>query len=288
MEMKKKSEVIVGASEQPIAIGMYYGEAVQDAALVIYAHGFCGFKDWGNVGLIAQQFVDKGFAFACFNFSHNGTSLSQPEDFVQLNLFAENNFSKQLFDFEQVLNYVVSKESHWIGIYNSDRIGIIGHSMGGGIALLTGLENSIVKAVCTWASVTNCNTPFGKWNNEKIQEWKEEGVAYYHNGRTKQNLPLHYQLVDDTIVNAERLNILERVTGLKKPVLICHGTEDSSVPYHNAIALKESITGARLIRVNSDHTFGRKHPAVSNNLPMAMETVVTETIAFFEENLNNH
>ncbi len=286
--MKKKSEVILGANGQPIAIDMYYGEAVQDAALVIYAHGFCGFKEWGNVGLIAQQFVEKGFVFACFNFSHNGTSLTQPEEFVQLDLFAENNFSKQLFDFEQVLNYFVSVESDWIGIYNSGRIGIIGHSMGGGIALLTAVEHPSVKAVCTWASVTSCNTPFGKWDNEKIQEWKDEGVAYYHNGRTKQDLPLNYQLVDDTIVNAERLNILERVTGLKKPVLICHGTEDSSVSYHNAIVLKEAITGARLVSVNSDHTFGRKHPAVSNDSPIAMETVVTETIAFFEESLNNH
>ena len=66
--MQKKSEVILGANEQPIAIDMYYGEAAQEVPLIIYAHGFCGFKDWGNIGLIAQLFIDKGFAFSCFNF----------------------------------------------------------------------------------------------------------------------------------------------------------------------------------------------------------------------------
>lgn len=285
MQMKKKSEVILGANEQPIAIDMYYGDAAQEVPLIIYAHGFCGFKDWGDIGLIAQQFIDKGFAFACFNFSHNGTSLSQPEAFVKLDLFAENNFSKQLFDFGQVLNYFVNAE--WTKIYNKDRIGVIGHSMGGGIALLTAIENPIVKALCTWASVSSCNTPFGKWNSEKIQDWRGKGVAYYHNGRTKQDLPLHYQLMNDTCINAERLNIIKRVSNLQKPVLICHSIEDSSVPYENALKLKEAITGASIVSVNSDHTFGRRHPAENSSLPEAMATVVKESISFFEENLSN-
>jgi pimeloyl-ACP methyl ester carboxylesterase len=281
-KMIKKSFIISGAGREPIAIDIYVKNEFTSAPIIIYAHGFCGFKDWGNVSLIAEAFVNAGLVFACFNFSHNGTSLAAPEDFVRLDLFAENNFTKQLFDFKAVLDFF-GDENDWQNLYDRQRIGIIGHSMGGGMALITALENDSVKALSTWASVIQCNTPFGKWDEVKMNEWKNSGTAYYQNGRTKQDLPMNYQLAEDALTNALRLNIKERINELNKPVLICHGSNDESVPYSAAEFLKESIKNSKLITVNSDHVFGRKHPYKEIELPLPMQTVLNETINFFKE-----
>ena len=282
--MIKKSVTISGAEGEPIAIDIFINNGVSEAPLIIYAHGFCGFKDWGNVLPIAQAFVDAGLAFACFNFSHNGTSLDAPEDFVRLDLFAQNNFTKQLIDFKAVLDYF-NLENDWRKFYDNNRMGIIGHSMGGGMALITAVEDSSVKALCTWASVIYCNTPFGNWDAEKMNEWKKTGIAYYQNGRTKQDLPLHYQLMEDTIDNKTRFDIKERIKELKKPILICHGSDDASVPHSSAEFLNENISQSKLVTVKSDHVFGRKHPANESELPLPMQIVLSESINFFKENL---
>ncbi len=53
--------------------------------------------------MIAGQFVRAGFAFLKFNFSHNGTTPDHPQDFVDLEAFGNNNYTKQLFDLGKVL-----------------------------------------------------------------------------------------------------------------------------------------------------------------------------------------
>ena len=82
-----KNILIKGANEKPIALDIFYaGEGPK--RLVIYAHGFNGFKDWGSFDLIATQFAAAGFLFVKFNFSHNGTTPEDPENFVDLEAFA--------------------------------------------------------------------------------------------------------------------------------------------------------------------------------------------------------
>ncbi len=282
MKMKKISSVISGTDDKPIAVDFYYNEENKRVPVCIYAHGFCGFKDWGNMALIAREFVDNGFAFSAFNFSHNGVGKNEPESFSQLNLFAENNFTKQLFDFKEVIDLHRRANEEWSAYFDPEKIVVIGHSMGGGIALLTAVENANVKAVTTWASVSVCNTPFGNWDVSKIEKWKNENVAYYHNGRTRQDLPMHYQLYEDATVNADRLNILERVNLIKIPVLICHGTLDTSVDISNASLLHSRINHSKLFLVNSDHVFGRKHPNDDDKIPDPMQKVVQRTINFFQ------
>ena len=64
----------------------------EEVPLVIFAHGFQGFKDWGPWPLAAEIFASKGFPFLKFNFSHNGTSTSDYSDIHDLEAFGSNNF----------------------------------------------------------------------------------------------------------------------------------------------------------------------------------------------------
>jgi alpha/beta superfamily hydrolase len=115
--------------------------------------------------------------------------------------------------------------------------------------------------------------------------WKETGVQYYLNGRTKQQMPMHYQLYLDYENNAARLNILQAATKLSVPFLICHGQQDTSVDIDSAYALHQSNSDSELFIVDSDHVFGRKHPWTESTLPLAMQEVIDKNIAFFSKHL---
>ncbi len=275
-----KNSIIDGADGKPIALDIFYTDGPAKPA-VIYAHGFNGFKDWGRFDLIAEQFAEAGFCFIKFNFSHNGTAPEAPEDFVDLKAYGNNNYTKELDDLQMVIDWTLHENNSHSAAIDKNKIYLIGHSRGGGIVLLKGIEEKRIKGIATWASVSQCKTPWGSWPQERIQAWKETGVDYYTNSRTKQHLPLYYQLYKDYQNNVERLDVLKAVKELAVPLLICHGTKDEAVPVANAHLLYGTAKNAELFLVESDHVFGRKHPWAEDNLPGAMQAVVTKTIQFF-------
>lgn len=73
----KREFVITGAGGRPVALDIHLAVTATHAPLILYAHGFNGFKDWGNGDLMARYFTDAGFHFLKFNFSHNGTTPGQ-------------------------------------------------------------------------------------------------------------------------------------------------------------------------------------------------------------------
>lgn len=276
-----KNIAINGAEELPISIDVTFNTTAP-APVVLYAHGFNGFKDWGNMDLIAQRFAQAGFVFAKFNFSHNGTSLSAPEDFVNLEAFGHNNYSKQLFDLGKVLDRVCNNEEPFAPFMQTDQIYLIGHSMGGGISILKAASDARIKKLVTWAAISECTTPWGPWSAQKLAEWKNTGVAYYHNGRTQQEMPLYYQLYEDYVQHAAEFDIVKAMASLTIPVLICHGTADTSVSVGSAYLLRKAQPAAQLFLTKADHVFDRKHPWQHDFLPEAMEEVVLRCFNFLK------
>ena len=278
-----KNILLNGSQGKPIPTDIFYLHTEQAKPVVIYAHGFNGFKDWGNFDLIAEQFASAGFTFIKFNFSHNGTTPGHPEEFVDMEAYANNNYSKELDDLGTVIDWALAGSNEHASQIDKQKVFLLGHSLGGGIVLLKAAEDVRVKGVTTWASVHKCKTPWGGWPVDKIVEWKGNGVAYTTNSRTKQEMPLNYQLYEDYQNNKERLNIQGALKKLDIPLLFCHGIDDTSVPVEKAYTLHRWHPSAELFLVPSDHVFGRKHPWTETHLPQATQEVVDETIGFFKE-----
>lgn len=278
-----KNIVIPGTENLPIGIDIFFTNEQEQRPVVIYAHGFNGFKDWGNFDLIAEMFSAAGFVFIKFNFSHNGTSPGNPTAFTNLEAFGNNNYTKQLIDLQLVIDWVCDPTNIYQSVMNTNDICLIGHSLGGGIAILQAAADKRIKKLITWAAISECKTPWGNWTTEKIIEWKESGVAYYNNSRTQQQMPMYYQLYEDYLQHEAKLNIQKAIGKLDIPVLICHGTNDLAVPVEKAYQLKSCQPSAILFINDSDHVFGRKHPWLTNELPIAMQSVVDASLYF----LNN-
>ncbi|MGB3007152.1 MAG: alpha/beta hydrolase [Chitinophagaceae bacterium] len=275
-----KNIIIPGANKLPIALDIFFEKEQEKKPVVIYAHGFNGFKDWGNFDLIASSFAAAGFVLVKFNFSHNGTTPENPEEFTNLEAFGNNNYTKQLADLQTVIDWVCDPGNSYHYVIDSNKIYLAGHSMGGGIAILQAAADKRIKKLITWASVSECKTPWGDWPPNKIQEWKQSGVAYYNNSRTQKQMPMYYQLYEDYQQHSERLDIQKAMEQLDIPILICHGTADMAVPVEKAYELKSWQPSAQLFITDSDHVFGRKHPWTENQLPAAMESVIEAILHF--------
>lgn len=269
--------VIKGGRDRFMFLDVFYTANSKPKPIVVFSHGFKGFKDWGHFNVVAQQFAEAGFVFVKFNFSYNGTTLDAPENFADLNSFGENNYTTELDDLEKVIDWVLTTEKLASEI-DPNSLSLMGHSRGGGIAILKACEDIRVKKVVTWAAVDDFSSISKGYD---LDEWKKNGAVYVANARTKQDMPLHYQLVEDTQNNKERLDIQKLVSGLRIPFLIIHGTDDAVVPVSAGKGLHEKCDTSQLLLIEgANHTFGAVHPFTEKKLPTHAKEVVESAIKF--------
>jgi len=87
---------------------------------------------------------------------------------------------------------------------NNQKIGIIGHSRGGGVSLSTASELRLVDAVAVWASISK----FDRYNINQKALWQKEGFSEVLNSRTNQMMRLSLDLLEDIEKNKyDKLNI---------------------------------------------------------------------------------
>ena len=277
------NQVLDRINQKPVLYDLYYKKDSQKKPLVIFCHGYKGFKDWGAWHLVAKKFAEADIFFLKFNFSHNGGTVSKPIDFPDLNAFAENNYSKELDDLKSVLDFIVFEEDFASEI-DTANISLIGHSRGGGIVLIKAEEDARIKNVLTWAGVSDYKVRFFE-GSETFLKWKEEGVTYVENSRTKQQLPHHWQFYKDFINNETRLTIKRAVENLNIPQLIVHGSEDPTVGLKEAEAIHQWNPKSKLSVIErGDHVFGARHPWLEEKLPLDLENAVNQSLHFIKEN----
>lgn len=267
---------------KPIAYDLRYLPDGSRKPVVIFVHGFKGFKDWGYFNLLADTFARAGFVFLKINLSHNGTSPEHPLDFVDLEAFGQNNFSKEMDDLGRLIDHLFEPE------FNLDaqevdpsRLFLIGHSRGGSLVILKGYEDTRVKGIVTLAAVSDLAE---RWPEDTLAQWKEEGVRHIPNSRTGQQMPLDYQIVEDFYAHRDRFDVPQAVKNLGKPLLVFHGSNDETVPVQAAHDIGEGNGNAQVkIIEGADHVFGGQHPYENETLPEAVRTVVDETVGFLKQ-----
>lgn len=241
-------------------------------ALIIFVHGFMGFKDWGAWNLVQDFFTTHGFAFAKMNLSHNGGTTLNGIDFPDEKAFASNTYSKEVADigyFRDHLNSLIQPKKTYL----------IGHSRGGGDVILYAATNHVDK-IALWASICDIGSRFPRDN--ELKDWKDKGERTVLNGRTRQHLPQNYSLYEDFKVNETRLNIQSAIRSLRIPKIIIHGDADSSVPIQEGEALSAWANCKLHVIEGGDHVFGASHPWLKAEIHDKLREVCEKTLGFFK------
>lgn len=277
-ELKYSSTLIPTDTAHSILADCYWEPTQEPRPLVIFCHGYKGFKDWGTWDLAMKALAKAGFVVVKFNFSLNGTSIDHPTEFVDLDAFARNTYSQEQRDLATVIDYYATQPS-----VEGQKIFLLGHSRGGGAVVLQTYYNDKVAGAISWAGVADFKKRFPQRNH--FEQWKKEGVFYVVNARTKQELPHNFTFWEDFEQHEQALTIQYAAQHLKKPVLIVNGTADQAVSIKEAELLHRWIKGSQLYLVEeADHVFGSKHPYEKQELPDDFQKVVDQTILFLKQN----
>ena len=275
-----KNILVEGKHQKPIVTDVFYVDDHQPKKVVIFCHGYKGFKDWGAWNLMAKEFAKAGFFFIKFNFAYNGGTPENPIDFPDLEAFGNNNYTKELDDLESVLDWISSEEKYKKEVDIND-ISVIGHSRGGGIVLIKANEDARIKKVISLAAISDIGSRSSKTG--ELENWKKYGVKYVVNGRTKQKMPHYIQFYENFKANEERLNIQKAVKQIKIPELVIHGDKDTSISVDEAHKI-HSWNSKSILKIieNADHVFNVSHPWEKENVSKELKEVTEICIDFFK------
>ena len=277
----RKNIQIGGKHHKPILTDYFYTENNKAKPIVIFCHGYKGYKDWGAWNLMAKVFVEVDLFFVKFNFSHNGGTVENQIDFPDLEAFSNNNYTKETDDLETVIDFLLRDETIKNEI-DPQKIILIGHSRGGGIVNLVASTNPKVTAVISWNGISDIASRFP--TGEALAQWKKAGVGYVQNTRTKQQMPNKFQVYEDFITNKEKLDIKKAVENLSIPHLIIQGEKDEVVLPMEAENMHSWNAHSTLIIIKGmNHSLGNTQPWNELTMPNDLALVVRHTIGF----LNN-
>ncbi|MGH7578989.1 MAG: alpha/beta hydrolase family protein, partial [Gemmatimonadales bacterium] len=221
--------------------------------------------------------------FSTITFNMSGSGVDDTGEFVWPERFGHNTFSAELRDLGVLMDALVRGE---LGLRPPTTVGLVGHSRGGGIAVLHAARDRRVQALVTWASISSIQ----RWSPAEVIEWRHQGEKEVVNTRTGQRLPLFTDVLDDVERNAGgSLDIPAAAGRLQIPWLLVHGTEDEGVAHVEGEALRAACTipSTRLLSIEgANHTFGAGHPwdPRQHDTP-ALRRVFDVTLAWFAAHL---
>lgn len=226
---------------------------------IVVCHGFKGFMEWGFFPYLGALLADRGFVVIRFDLSGAGR---QPGDDLVTDpaAFRSNTHSREVSELLAVLEAI---DTIVPGRIDPARLGLFGHSRGGGNAVLAAARSpwrERIGALVTWAAVST----FDRYTPEQKEDWRLDGELPVVNARTGQQLALGLGLLEDLETHSRDLDILAAAKDRRAPWLIVHGEDDESVPIFDGERLAAASSGGHeLLRIaGANHTFGARHPFV--------------------------
>lgn len=266
--------VLEGSDGGPLRVDIRSGGRPGEARpAVLICHGFKGFKDWGFFPKIGERLALAGFAAVSFNFS--GSGVSDGDTFDEPDRFHRQRPSTDLEDIRRIVDCLTERGSRWVGL--------LGHSRGGGLAVVHTARDERVRALATWAAVDH----FLRWPGDVVRRWRETGTVEVTNQRTGQVLTIGRGALDDWDQHGDGLlDVVAAAQRVRVPWLVAHGEEDATVPVEIGRILGE-VSGSEqtdvLIIEGANHTFGSRHPWAG--LAPHTELLFDRTVEFFARQL---
>lgn len=278
---RSSSWKITGAEGEPI-IGDCHRPNVDPQGVVLIAHGFKGYKDYGMFPRIAETMAKAGFIAHRFNFSHSGMT-ENIDTFERPDLFEKDTWNKQVHDFRAVIDGVASGSIEGRG----RPFVMFGHSRGGVSALLTAGRYAGDAEMAQPAGVVTAAAPSSCLNlsPEQEQQLMDEAFILSPSSRTGQDLRVGKSFVTEQRADPEGHDVLELVRKIACPLLVIHGDQDPTVPHTCAKQIAAVAQDAEaLIIEGADHVFNTANP-LADDEPTSpqLQQMLDRMIAFAEQ-----
>lgn len=234
--------------------------------LVLVVHGFKGFMEWGFFPSLAELLAARGMAVLRLNLSGSGM---RPGDELVTDpaAFRDDTYQRELEDVEAARAAVAAGLGH-PGRIDTSRLALLGHSRGGGVALLSAArpEPAPLAALVTWSAISTVH----RFGETELATWRRRGDLPVVNGRTGQVLALGAALLEEVTTDQGALDLEAAAARRRAPWLIVHGAQDETVPIAEARRLAAAASPpVELVEVaEGDHTYGAKHPFVGPTPPL--------------------
>jgi alpha-beta hydrolase superfamily lysophospholipase len=256
---------IPGAEGEPI-LGDCHQPAGEARGVIIIAHGFKGYKDYGMFPVIARACAAGGLIAHRFNFSHSGMT-NDIETFARPDLFERDTWNKQVHDCRAVIEAIASGELEGRGLPYV----LFGHSRGGVTVLLTAgrcaddARFPQPVGVVTAATPSRCNS----LSEEEAEKLLAEGFLESPSARTGQKLRLGRAFLQEQLDDPASHDLLALASNIRCAALIMHGSDDPTVPVSSAEDLRKAL-GERCnqrIIAGADHVFNTPNPMPADMAP---------------------
>ena len=261
----------------PIFVDVRTSDRQRPRPAVLVVHGFKGFKDWGMFPLVAERMARAGLTAVSFNLSGSGVDEDGQSSWPER--FGHATYSGDLEDMRQVAGALAEGR---LGMAATSVFGVLGHSRGGGEAILFAAEEPRVRALVTWAAIAGVD----RWAGQ-AGAWRSDGSIPITNARTGQVLPLFPDVLDDIEQHAAALDIPAAAARVAVPWLLLHGTGDESVPPSEADLLRREAAHNPALRFlpieGAGHTFGATHPMLG--IPPTLAVAIDESVKWMGRHL---
>lgn len=233
----------VKTEQADLAVTMHYpegGGAGDCLPLIVLCHGFTG----SRIGVdrlfvqAARYFSDAGYLVVRFDYSGCGESTGSYGDGGMEQLVKETRI---------MLDYTLSFDC-----VDLSRVALLGHSLGGAVAVQTACRDKRVKRLVLWAPVAH---PLADIVRIIGPETHRNIIA------TGQTDYLGYTLTDRFLQSLANAHPLQETRQIRGDVLVLHGAEDEVIAsdaahlYQKAFWLRSDGISDKEILPRADHSF---------------------------------
>jgi len=193
--------------------------------------------------------------------------------------FAVNTYARELADLSALVQALFESSLPGSSCFDKDKLFILGHSKGGGDAILFAAGHPQVKGVITWNGIADVNL----FDERLRREIAEKGIGYVPNARTGQQMPITQAVITDVDQHREAYDLVARVAEMEQPLLFIQGDRDADRLVKGAERLSRAARNGRLHWITGgDHTWNTRHP-FAGTTPQ-LEEAIEVTARFILEN----
>ena len=206
---------------------------------VAICHGWKRTKEQVIPLTLSRNLSLYNFVSLRFDYHGCGESEGQEEDFT---ISQAVNDVVSALDYLEKLDYV-----------DSQKLGLAGVSIGGGIVLAAAAQDRRVKSIAAFSPRLKFKDFILKYfSEEEIKKWKKEGVISYYDNRRDKIWRYKKTFLEDCL----RVDVTSMAKDINIPTLLIQGRDDHNIPVQDNKDFFNKLSNSKIYMIDHcDHSY---------------------------------